>query len=221
MRKFILPACLFFCSFLVKAQESKWSVSFTPAIVQRPGLRYGIQPGFEYKLNDRLSVLTEIAFTAGNSKDSSYSASCYFRIKPELRYTLFQTRGGFDVYTGLQFSYSYRKWKDLNGGNYFDKELYSDSTISYTRAGIRSPVFTSSLQFGALIPIGNHFNIDFFIGMGVRTIFTDYSGVENANKEQYNRAICKIVPVSDPAYWINGTVTRFHSNLGIRFLYRF
>jgi hypothetical protein len=221
VRKIILPVCLLCCSFLVKAQKSKWGTSFTPALVQSPTIHYGAQAGAEYRINDRLSVLTEIAFATGNHQDSSSRNSKYFRIKPELRYHLFETRRGYKVYTGVQISYSFRKWNDLNGGCYFNKKLYPDTLITYNKASINSPILTSSLQLGTLVPISDHFYIDLFIGMGIRMIFTKYSGIENASKDLYNQPVCKIVPAPDPAYWVNGTVSRFHSNFGIRLLYRF
>lgn len=216
-----MPACLLVCSFLSKAQESKWGISFTPALVQSPAIHYGIQPGFEFRINDRLSLLTEIAFTTAKDKDSSYQNSRYFRIKPELRYTLLGSKRRFNMYTGLQLSYSFRKWDDLDGGCYFNKQLYNDSSIAYNKASISSPILTSSLQFGILLSVSDHFYMDFFMGMGARMIFTNYSGIENATKQPYNTAICKIVPAPDPAYWVNGTITRFHSNFGFRVLYRF
>lgn len=221
MRKIILPVCLLLCSSLSKAQESKWGISLTPALVQSPAIHFGIQPGFEFRINDRLFLLTEIAFTTAKDKDSSYQNSSYFRIKPELRYILPASKHRFKLYTGLQLSYSFRKWDNLDGGCYFNKQLYKDSSIAYNKASISSPILTSSLQTGALLSVSDHFYIDFFMGLGVRMIFTNYSGIENATKQPYNRAICKIVPAPDPAHWVNGTATRFHSNFGFRLLYRF
>jgi hypothetical protein len=208
------------CCCLAKAQQSKLGVSLTPAIVQTPWLKLGVQPGIEFRINDRLFLLTEITFVTHGHNDSSSRNSKYFRIKPELRYTLCEPFPGFKIYGGLQVAYSYRKWDNLNEGCY---NIKNENTykINYTKCSIKSPIFTSSLQVGALIPASKHFYFDFFMGLGVRTIFTDYYNVENASTDAYNTRVCKIFPSPDPAYWVNGTLSRFHSNIGLRFLYRF
>jgi hypothetical protein len=220
MRKIISIFCILITALLSNAQESKWSVSFTPAIVQSPALHYGIQPGFQYAINDRLSLLTEIAFTLAEKKDSSYLNSRYFRIKPELRYTLAASKRGLHTYAGIQLSYTYRKWSDQHGGGFFDKELYNDSLISYSKADINSPMLTSSFQFGTLFSFGDHLSMDIFMGMGIRVIFSRYSDITNVSKKPYLRPICKIVSAPDPAHWVYGIVTRFHSDFGFRLLYR-
>ena len=197
------------CSLFAAAQEYKYAVSFTPALVQTPTLRFGFQPGFEYQFNDRLSLLTEFCVPIGNAKDVTVTNSHYFRVKPELRYLLPEGRRG-QHYVGLQLSYAVRNWDDANGGCFFNKEAYPDSTINYTKAHISSPIFTSSIQYGKLISLGDHFNLDAFVGMGVRVIFTDYSRLENISysKERFFRT-CIRLPAPDPAYWINSTIARF------------
>jgi hypothetical protein len=220
MRKVIFPLCLFFC-LLSKAQESKWSVSFTPAVFMSSGFKYAFQPGIEYNFTDRLSLLTEVAFTTGRSKDLSYSNSKFFRIKPELRYYSPQSKHGLRSYIGIQLSYVYRRWENVSGGCYFDKKTYADSVTGYDKATINSPVLTSSIQTGTPFSFGDHFGMDIFMGMGVRMIFTRYSNVENATKDDYLLPKCKIIPAPDPAWSVNGTVKRFHCNFGLRFLYRF
>lgn len=201
------------------AQGSKWGVSFTPSLIQSPSIRYGVQPGVEYRINDRLALLAEFAFPVGNSQDSSYGNSTYFRIKPELRYTFRKSRFGPDMYGGIQMSFVYRKWDDQNGGCYYEKDAVN-TQMSYDKASISSPIVTSSLQFGIIYPLGK-LHVDFFAGMGARMVLTNYSNVENSVGKPFNKAICKIIPVPDPAFWMNGTVARFHSNFGMRLLYRF
>jgi hypothetical protein len=221
MKKNVLVTLLCTLSLLATAQESKYAVSFTPALVQTPTLRFGFQPGFEYHFNDRLSLLTELCYAIGNNKDLTVSNSHYFRVKPELRYLLPVRRRG-QHYIGLQLSYAIRNWDDANGGCFFDKESYPDSSINYRKAHITSPIFTSTIQFGKLIPLGDHFNLDAFVGMGARVVFTNYSRLENIsyNKERLWRT-CIRIPAPDPAYWVNGTLARFQLNAGLRLLYRF
>jgi hypothetical protein len=221
MRKFILPACLLLCSFFAKAQESKWGVTFTPAIIMSSDFKYAFQPGAEYRFNDRLSLLTEVAFLTGKSKDPSFSNNKFFRIKPELRYYSPVSKHGLQSYVGFQLSYTYRKWENVSGGCYFDKKMYADSIVSYDRATINSPILTSSLQLGTPISFGDHFGMDIFMGLGMRMIFTKYSNIENATKEGYSMPSCRIFPAPDPAWSVSGTVKRFHCNFGVRFYYHF
>ncbi|MBC7946986.1 MAG: DUF3575 domain-containing protein [Chitinophagaceae bacterium] len=218
MRKLLLLAILICCLSSANAQE-RWGFSFTPAVVQSPRLHYGLQVGAEYRFSDRLSFLTEITKSVGNHSDSSTRNSSYFRIKPEVRYELPETRRGHRRYIGLQLSYTHRKWKDINGGCYFG-DTVKDSSINFQTASISSPILTASIQYGKLMPITDNLFIDVFMGFGVRTVFTRYSDLVNISKTQYNRAVCKIVPVSDPAFWTDGTATRFHTNFGVRLLYR-
>ncbi|HET6994019.1 MAG TPA: DUF3575 domain-containing protein [Chitinophagaceae bacterium] len=221
MRKTLLTVGCLFLLCLCRGQDSKWSITFTPAIVQAPYLCYGIQPGVEYRFNERFSLLTEFAFTTSKSKDLFYSNNKFFRVKPELRYTLRDSDDGLRAYTGFQVSYSYRGWQDNSGGMYYEKKMYADSVVAFDKAHINSSILTWSVQLGTPFSFGNHLGMDIFMGLGMRFIFTNYSDVQNGVKDARARRICTAFPVPDPAFNVDGTVTRFHSNFGIRFFYRF
>lgn len=203
------------------AQVSKWGVSFTPAFLATNEPRYAWQAGTEYRINDRLSILTELAIRTGANKDSSAFNSKYFRIKPEIRYITSKRSSGVQYYTGLQFTCSFRKWDELNGGFYFNDHLYNDSTVTYDRAKVSSPVFTASVQEGVVVELGPQFALDIFTGLGVRVINTKYTELENTGKDYYQPPTCRMLFTPNPAYWVNGTVTRFHMNMGFRVIYRF
>lgn len=203
------------------SQDSRWKVSFTPAVINTTQLHYGWQFGAGYQFNDRLELLTEFTINGGQRKDSSSLHSSYFRIKPELRYFFDGQEKGLNTYAGLQLSYTFRKWKDMSSGVYFDDEVYKDSAIRYSSAAINSPVFTSSVQLGTVIPIGNHFSVDFFTGVGLRMINTNYSAIMNASKVYQAPPKCMVLIKPDPAYWVDGTILRIHFNTGMRVLYRF
>ena len=216
---------MFFCALLLsfkamKAQESKWSVSFSPAIVESPALHFGFQPGVEFSFNERLSLLTDVAF-AFKSKNPAFSNSRYLRVKPELRYVLNKGTASVHYFTGLQLAYSYRKWDDLSGGSYFNKRMWADTAIGYSSATINSAILSASLQFGASITLSDHFSLDLYSGLGIRMIFTKYSNVENAVKDLYIRPSCIIFPSPTAAYVVNGRVQRLHANTGLRLAYRF
>jgi hypothetical protein len=189
--------------------------------LEAPYICFGVQPGVEYRFNDRLSLLTEFAFPASKSKDLYYSNSRYFRVKPELRYNLRESPHGLRTYTGFQVSYSFRDWQDNGSGIYYEKKMHADSLIGYDGAHVKSSILTWSMQLGTPFSFGEHFGMDIFMGLGMRFIFTNYTKVVNAVKDATFRSICRLTPVPDPAFQVDGTMTRFHSNFGIRLFYRF
>ena len=225
MRKIFVLVILFtiagYTSMAQNGSDSKWSITNTPAIVA-PKLKFGIQPGTQYRINERFALLTEMTIMISRDKDSSFSKMQYVRLKPELRYSFLQTSRWIGDYIGLQLSYSFRNWRDLNGGCFFQGAGNFDTTTSYDRAKVSSPVFTASLQSGRLFFIGEKFSVDVFYGMGVRVVHTDYSELVNVGaKQYYMRPTCKIIPVPDAAFWFEGNISRFHINAGLRFLYHF
>jgi len=195
-------------------------MSFSPAFVQSPGLHYAIQPGIEYKFNNRWSLLTEIAVPIGRNNSPDYSHSKYFRIKPELRYYLSKSEKKIRPYVGLQTSYTFRNWQS-HGGSFFEKGVSSNNFFTYDRANIKSSIVALSLQLGVRVKLTHRLDMDLFMGMGSRTVFTNYFDVQNAVNDPYIRPICKIFPAPDAAYLINGTVNRVNLNFGIRFIYHF
>ena len=220
MKKLLLFTCLLTASFLVRAQDSKWSVSFSPAIVQSPDFHYALQPGVEYEFNNRLSLLTEFAVPVGKHNPLNYGNSKYFRIKPELRYNLQESKRGLRTYVGFQASYTFRSWQN-NGGSYFENTAHSDSLTSFDHAKVNSPILTWSFQLGTPFSLSRRIDMDIFMGLGMRMIFTNYTHIQNATKGLYSPPTCRIFPAINYACDVNATVIRFHSNFGIRFLYRF
>jgi hypothetical protein len=122
---------------------------------------------------------------------------------------------------GIQASYAFRKWNEIDSGTYTQPNPGPDLTIDYTKASIKSPIFTASVQGGFLIPIYKKLHIDMFMGVGSRTIFTKYDNIENPVIDPSHRLWDRIFAVAIPAHRTNGTVTRLHINLGTRLLYRF
>jgi hypothetical protein len=186
-----------------------------PALIpiSQPGL--GIQPGVEYRFNDRFSLLAEITIPINkkNSKDSSELNKKYLRYKTEIRYRLLTKKGNY--YTGFQVSSSQRKFTSV-GGFYYD-ERHTDSVFYYDRASINSPVTTVSDQFGSIITKGR-FAVDIFAGIGARFIHTTISKIENP--------VRSVIMSSDglnltASYSYKGNITMFHFNGGIRFMWHF
>ena len=221
MRKWLLFLFLFTGILQTRAQDRRWGITFTPALAGTTSLQFGIQPGVVYQFNERWQLLNEITFVPSLHKDPSTVNPSYFRIKPEVRYILTKGIRRTRAYAGLQLAYSFRKWEDTDGGSYFEEALYEDSATSYSSAKINSPVFSASAQTGLIFRLGKRFRLDMFMGWGVRVINTTYSEVANRGKIYNLRPSCLIFISPDPAYWVNGTVTRVHFDTGLRFIYRF
>jgi len=221
MRKLFL--LLIICpalSIAQKPQDKNWGVSLTPAIIPMKGGHLGIQPGIEYKLYNRLSILTEVAFQTGkkNNADSTALDKKYLRIKPELRYSLSKKTHVFNSYIGLQFSYSFRSFRTEKYDYYYD-HLPNDYVYYYDEAKINSPIITTSFQIGSIISDGKNFFMDMYIGLGARFIHTTYSELVNLNTGPWIRPFIGIKPFA--SYYYSGDLYRFHMNAGIRLIYRF
>ncbi|HMK25775.1 MAG TPA: hypothetical protein VK483_07065 [Chitinophagaceae bacterium] len=220
MRKFVVILFLVLSSSLyaqVDSSQKGWAATFTVAAIpiSQPGL--GIQPGIEYRFNDRFSVLAEITIPVNkkNSKDSSELNKKYLRYKTEIRYNLFPKSKKGHYYTGFQVSSSQRKFTSV-GGFYYD-ERHTDSVYYYDRASINSPVTTVSAQFGSIITKGR-FAVDVFAGIGARFIHTTISNIENPVRSVIMSADGLRLTAS---YSYKGNITMFHFNGGIRFMWHF
>ncbi|MGH2553378.1 MAG: hypothetical protein ACRDEB_06650, partial [Chitinophagaceae bacterium] len=175
---------LFFFHTSITAQSDSlqkgWAITFSGALIpiSQPGL--GIQPGAEYRFNEKLSLLAEIAIPVNkkDSKDSTELNKKYWRVKSELRFSLPGKSKRSHVYTGLQFASSSRKFINQDG-LYFD-DRKSDSGYYYSKASINSPVTTVSLQIGTILSFSNaRLALDFFAGIGARFINTRINDVVN------------------------------------------
>ncbi len=220
MRKLVFIFFLLFSASL-QAQKSKeqegFAVTLSGALIpiSQPGL--GIQPGVEYRFNDRFSLLAEIAIPLNkkNSKDSSELNKRYLRYKTEIRYSLLSKSKKNHLYTGFQVSSSRRQFIYQNGFIY-DKQG-ADSVTYFSKASINSPVTTASVQFGSIITKGR-FAVDVFAGIGARFIHTTISDVEVPVRGVILRADGLRLTAS---YSYAGNAIMFHLNAGIRFMWHF
>jgi hypothetical protein len=212
-----------FASFLLQAQKAtpkdKWAVSLAGALIPLPVQDFGIQPGVEYRINNRLSLLMELTFRVGrrDNPDSEALNKRYFRIRSALRYNLSGKRKILNPYIGFQCSYATRKFTDVKFGFYYD-DLPGDSVYFYDKAEINSPVATLSFQWGALLNLSEKVSLDLFTGAGLRFIHTRYTNVENPVKG------FREIPRNEifiTAYKYSGSVVRPHLDAGLRFIYHF
>ena len=223
MRKpvFFTFILLIFYSSLTAQSEKKqagWAAAVSGALIaiSQPGL--AIQPGIEYRFNDRYSLLGEITIPVNrkSSKDSSELDKKYFRVQTELRYSLFSKSKKSHMYAGLRASRSGRKFINQNSF-YFDNRS-TDSGYYYNRASINSPVTTFSLQFGTIFS-KKRFAVDLFAGIGARFIHTAISNIENPVRSRIPKAADG--PSFTASYSYAGSVTMLHLNGGIRLMWRF
>ena len=108
---------------------------------------------------------------------------------------------------------------NTSGGSYFREKFYSDSSVNFSAATIRSPFLSMTAQLGGMTRISNHFAVDFFMGLGAKSVFTNYTNVKNPELVQRFQPTCKIMISPDPAWWVNSQQWRFQMNMGIRLLY--
>jgi hypothetical protein len=118
----------------------------------------------------------------------------------------------FEKYVSLQVAFSIRNFSDNDSGS-FKNNRYGDDTFLYSSALIKSPVLSFAIKTGREYEIGERFLIDFFTGIGTRTIFTKYEalGVRPATINEPLFAF-----KGNPAWRCNCTQTRFHFVTGIR-----
>jgi hypothetical protein len=211
---------------LVKAQyapmDQKWGISFTPTIIRTPTIQYAAQFGAEYRINQRLYLLTEFAIPIGHAnKDSSAFDRKYFRIKPELKYMLPHGSRRFHEYVAVQLSYSFRKFRHAGEGSYFDNVRTDTIAIAFSSADVKSPISTASLLYGIDIWPMKKFFVEMYAGMGIRNINTHYINVENAHTVQYYQPVDKMPFSIDDANDFNASIYRFHLSFGLRLVYRF
>ena len=199
-------------------QQAGWAATLAAALIpiSQPGL--GVQPGVEYRFNDRISLLAEITIPV-NKKDSKGSSELnkkYLRYKTEIRYSFLTQSKKSHEYAGFQVSRASRKFSNLNGLYY--KEKGGDSVYYYDKASINSPITTLSLQFGSIISYGR-FAVDLFAGIGARFIHTSITDIINpvsAGTDSRRDGVA-----FTPSYSYEGNITMFHLNGGVRFIWHF
>ncbi len=221
MRKFLIILFLLLSSSLYAQTDSAqkgWAVTLASALIpiSQPGL--GIQPGVEYRFNDRISLLAEITIPLykKDSKDSSELDKKYLRYKTEIRYSFLTKSKKSHQYAGFQVSRASRSFSNVNGLYY--KEKGGDSVYFYDKASINSPITTLSLQFGSIISNGR-FAVDVFAGIGARFIHTSLTDIVNPVSAVANSRTDGVT--FTPSYSYAGNITMFHLNGGVRFMWHF
>ncbi len=199
-----------------KNEQKGWAGTMTIALIPLGETAVGIQPGAEYRFNNRWSLLSEVTFSA-TSRDKGYLTDRHYtRLKSELRHHFFNNkkRRAFHEYAGFQASYAFRRFTDSS--SYYYESQDRDSAIFFDKAKLKSPIATFAIQVGTFISDGR-FGVDVFMGFGTRIVNTRISEVVNPRKDKPLPT-----PFSFPAaYNYAGTVSQFHFNCGIRLFWHF
>ena len=204
------------------AQRSKWSLSYTPAIIEVPEVNVGIQLGAVYDINKHFRIFSSLTTNALMLEKSSRESSenHYLRLKSEIRYINLASNYWLKPYLGLQASFVSRSWKKNYSGSYYEGSFNRDSLTYYSAASISSSTFALTTEFGLNSRISKRLSLDCAFGIGGKLVSTKYSDVKDASTQLRFFPKCKIVPSPDPAYWVNGNVYRFQINPTLTILYR-
>ena len=187
------------------AQHKK--ISLTAAPVLLPFRTIGIQPGVQIRLSDRWAIVAEFCYAAPPETRTKFDKIRIFRTSAEMK--RFLTKRGNIAYLSFQPSYSYRLLVKSDEGYFYQK----NDMAWYTHAEAHSPILSFSLKAGVEIKTEGNFYVDFYVGMGSRTIFTRY---ETDNPKYAPLEYPRHVMGPIPAYRYNYTFTRFHMPIGMR-----
>ena len=204
------------------AQRSKWSLCYTPALIEIPEKSYGVQLGAVYDINKHFQVISAITTNAFRIEKSSKESSenHYLRFKSEIRYINLVSSYWLKPYIGLQASFVGRSWKNNNRGSYYEGSFNTDSLTYFSAASISSNTIALTTEFGFNSKISKHLSIDCAFGIGGKLVSTKYSEVKDASREVRFFPKCRLLPSPDPAYWVNGNVYRFQINPTLTIQYR-
>ena len=204
------------------AQHSKWSLSYTPTLIEVPEINIGVQFGAVYDINKHFRVFSSVTTNAIRLEKSSKESSenRYMRFKSEIHYINLASTYWLKPYLGLQASFVGRSWKKYRNGSYYEGSFNTDSITYFSAASVSSSSIVLTTEFGLNSQISKRLSIDCAFGIGGKLVSTKYSEVKDASTEARFFPKCKLLPSPDPAYWVNGKVSRFQINPTLTILYR-
>lgn len=195
----------------VSAQDSvnRFSIFVSPSVLIPFSI--AVQPGMQFRVNNQLSFLTEIAIPVLKPDAGKYVDAALKRVGLEAKYQLKSRLKSLRRYAALQTNYLYREFR-LKEGSFTDKNgnYYFDS------AHVSSNVLATAFKMGAELFNRDHFFVDVFAGIGVRFINTTYQtknritlpGDPDSNNSLFS---------TDFAWRFNYPVQRLHLTAGLRF----
>jgi hypothetical protein len=204
------------------AQHSKWSLSYTPTLIEVPEINIGVQLGAVYDINKHFRISSSFTANAIRLEKSSRATSenQYFRLKSEIRYINLRSNYWIKPFIGLQASFVSRSWKKNSNRSYFEGSFNTNSTTYFSSASISSSTIALTTEFGINSQISKRLSLDCDFGIGGKLVSTKYSDVKDASTQLRFFPKCGIAPIPEPAYWVNGNIYRFQINPTLTILYR-
>ena len=194
--------------------HNKYAVTLAPAFFAFGQI--GLQPGFQFKIGDNYSLMTEIGFPVLQALEKSYSFQevQILKLTTELKYypkkSLLHGR-----FYSLQLGYVHRNFIDEDSGTYHNPRTVN--VIGYTRLTIKSPICLIALKWGRELVEWKKTFLDCFLGFGIRIIPTKYYTEGTYVVGQWHPPVdnmAAIIPI--PAWEYDKTITRPHFSLGLR-----
>lgn len=192
-------------------EDSKYAVTLMPALFP---LGYaGLQPGFQFKIGNKLALLTEVGFVLLGDKKSQYDQTKFLKLASELKY--YSSHAVPGRFYSLEVGFEKRNFADKDSGSYHNIEAVN--RIGYSSLEIRSPLFFADIKWGREINEWRKVFVDVFFGLGVRIASTTYNtdgayiiGPWDPPKDNFGW----FIPASSWEY--NKTIIRPHFAIGFR-----
>lgn len=149
----------------------KYALTLMPAFF--PTDKAGLQPGFQFKLANHWSLMTEVSIplvTITKNNESKYERTHFLKIASELKY--YPEKSVLGRFYSLQLGYSERNFTDKDSGWYH--LVNANDWIGYRSLNIKSPVFFADLKWGREMVQWKKTFMDLFWGVGIRIIPTVY-----------------------------------------------
>lgn len=190
----------------------KYAVTLAPAFF--PFNRIGLQPGFQFRLNDSWAVITEfsVPVTKSSDKGDNYQKMQLIKLASELKY---YPKKLSDRFYSIQIGYMQRNFIDSDSGKYHNPGAINE--IGYSRLTIKSPVYFFAIKCGSEEVQWRKVFLDCFLGVGVRIIPTKYNSEGAYVAGQWDPPVDNIAWMAPIAAWeYDKTCIRPHFTLGFR-----
>lgn len=217
MLRLLLFFCLALSGVLVSGQSfKKYAFTITPTLL--PIGNVAVSPGFQFRVNSRYSLITEVAIPLTHIATGNYQEAHFFRVSTEIKYYLHKPLDG--KFVGLKIGYASRRFLDKDSGKYRN-HFFGDKEFLYSSAKINSPFVFATAKWGREIIDWKKFYLDYFVGVGVKLITTAYDA-ENVSSSPVHITVKDPKIFKDwPSWEFDRNYVRINGSLGFRVGIRF
>lgn len=178
--------------------------------------KLGIQPGFEVKLGNGFTLMSDFGFATSGKGNNQYDEMHFFKLASELKYYSKPSADG--NYFSFQAGYVHRKFQAKDSG-WFWRDGSSDAS-GYSSARINSPVFFTAIKLGRERRFREKIFADVFFGIGARYIHTVYD-VKDVHSIHLGGARDSIFEIAGNSWEHEGDQVKLHATAGVRAGIRF